>query len=212
MSNSRSYTSPTREADAAQTRARIVDAAALLFARDGFVATPLRAIAVEAGVSVQSVHLAGPKSALLLAAFERTFAGDEGRHPLAERPAMVEVMAEPDPALALTKYVAFIAAANARSAGITRALKAAADADERVREAAADLETRRRADIRGGAAWLASRKLIAAEDQAVAADVLGFLTVPDTYRYFVEDSGWSIEQYEAWLRRAIERLVLAPQA
>jgi AcrR family transcriptional regulator len=210
VSPSRKYTSPIREADAAQTRARIVDAAALLFARDGYAATPLRAIAVEAGVSVQSVHLAGPKSSLLLAAFERTFAGDEGDHSLNERPALIDIMSQPNVVDALEGYVAFITDANRRAAGIWRALHAAADADERVREAAADLDKRRRADVRAGAGWMVARNLIAPESEARTADLLGFLTVPDTYWYFVEDSGWTVEEYRAWLRTALEKLILAP--
>jgi hypothetical protein len=35
--------------------------------------------------------------------------------------------------------------------------------------------------------------------------------VPDTFWYFVRESGWSIDQYRSWLRTALERLVLAPQ-
>jgi AcrR family transcriptional regulator len=209
VSTARKYSSPTREADAAATRARIVDAAARLFIRDGFAATPMRAIAVEAGVSVQSVHLAGPKSGLLLAAFERTFAGDEGRHPLSERPEMAAILAEPDIEVTLTLYVAFIAAANERSAAIWNALVAAADADEQARAAASDLEARRRAEMVGGAHLLLARGLITPDTVAETADVLGFLTSPHSYVYFVIESGWSIERYRAWLRRGIERLVIA---
>ena len=208
MDTARKYVSPTREADAAATRARIVDAAARLFVRDGFAATPLRAIAVEAGVSVQSVHLAGPKSALLLAAFERTFAGDEGRHPLSERPGMSAILAEPDIATMLSLYVAFIAAANERSAPIWTALVAAADADEQARAAAADLEARRRGEMTGGAQLLLSRGLVTPESVAETADVLGFLTAPQTFVYFVIDSGWTVDRYREWVQRGIERLVI----
>ena len=209
MSTARKYVSPTREADAAATRARIVDAAARLYIRDGFAATPMRAIAAEAGVSVQSVHLAGPKSALLLAAFERTFAGDEGRHPLSERPEMAAILAETDTAVTLALYVEFIAAANERSAPIWNALVAAADADEQARAAANDLEARRRAEMVGGAHLLLSRGLIAPDAIAETADVLGFLTAPQTFVYFVRDSGWSVEKYRTWLRHSIERLIIS---
>ncbi len=131
MAVRRRYSSPLREAEAARTRARIVDAAGELFVRDGYAATPLRAIAERAGVSIQSVHLAGPKAALLIAAFERTFAGDEGRHSLLERPELAEIVAEPDPAVVLDRYVAFLVDANQRASGIVHAMRAAADADGR---------------------------------------------------------------------------------
>ena len=83
----RRYDSRRRQAQAAITRRSILDAAQRLFERDGYVATSIKAIAAEAGVSIPTVHLNGPKHALLIAAFERTFAGDEGRHSLAERQA-----------------------------------------------------------------------------------------------------------------------------
>jgi AcrR family transcriptional regulator len=210
MSTPRNYSSPTREADAARTRARIVDAAALLFSRDGYAATPLRAIAVEAGVSVQSVHLAGPKSSLLLAAFERTFAGDEGDHSLTERPELIEIFSEPDAATAIDRYVAYIAAANERSAPIWRALSAASDADELVRAAAADLEQRRQRDMALGAGVLHARGLVAESNLVAVATELGFYTAAAPYLYFVEGCGWSRDAYAAWLRRALQSMVIAP--
>jgi AcrR family transcriptional regulator len=208
VSSTRTYTSPARAADAAITRARIVDAAGRLFIRDGYAATPLKAIAAEAGVSVQSVHLAGPKSSLLLAAFERTFAGDEGRHPLSERPELRAIMAEPDNAVALTMYIDFLAVANQRSAAIWRALEAAADADPAARAAAEDLESRRLAEMQTAAQFFLSRGLIEANAMDYAAEQFGFLTQPRTFLYLVSGRGWSIAQYKGWLRSALEKLVL----
>jgi AcrR family transcriptional regulator len=207
MTASRNYSSPRREADAASTRARIVDAAAMLFTRDGYVATPLKSIAEAADVSVQSVHLAGPKSALLLAAFERTFAGDEGQHSFSERPAMQEIAAMSHFGAALQKYVALIGTANERAAGIWRAFTAAADADPVVREAAASLEQRRRADMRLAAGLFVHRGVIPPASVDEASVVLGFITAPASYLYFVEDSGWSRERYEGWMLQEIAQLV-----
>lgn len=212
MTGSRSYSSATREAQSAATRARIVDAAGRLFIRDGFAATPIRAIASLAGVSVQSVSLAGPKASLLIAAFERSFAGDEGGHKLSDRPAMAEILAEPDTSRLIDRYVSFIAAANERSAGIVVAMRAAADADPAARVAASELEGRRRAEMSDGAALLVARGLVDPDDAPAAADVLGFLTEPHSFVYFVVESGWSRPQYEAWLGSSIRRLVVAPGA
>ena len=212
MAGTRGYSSPTREAEAAATRARIVDAAALLFTRDGYAATPLRAIADQAGVSVQSVHLAGPKSALLIAAFERTFAGDEGRHPLYERPEMAAIIAEPDTVVAIGLYARFITAANERSASIVRAMHAAADADPVARAAAADLDERRRRDVMHGAMLFVARGMVPADDAGRVADILGFLTAPESYLYFVQGSGWTADRYCAWLEHGIHDLVRSPKA
>ena len=65
----RSYASPLRAAQAAQTRQRILDSAVRLFAEGGYSATTLPDIAAEAEVSVETIQAHGPKRALLLAAF-----------------------------------------------------------------------------------------------------------------------------------------------
>ncbi|KAA9089433.1 TetR/AcrR family transcriptional regulator [Microbacterium radiodurans] len=195
----RSYHSPQRQAEAASTRASIVDAAARLFVRDGYVATSVKAIAAEARVSIPTVNLNGPKHALLIAAFERSFAGDEGRHSLTERPALAAIMAEPDTELAITRYVDFLIAANQRSAAIVRAMLAASDSDDHVRAAYRDLELRRHRDMTLAAGWFLQRGRIRVEQLAVAADVLGLITGPDPWTHFTVVRGWDVDAYRAWL-------------
>ena len=208
----RTYRSPQRAADAARTRERIVDAAAVLFVRHGYGATAVKAIAGEAGVSVQSVHAAGPKSRLMLAAFERSFAGDEGRHSLTERPALVAIIAEPDTSTALAAYARFLADANQNAAGVWAAFRAAADADPAVRELFDDLEERRARDMLLGAGWLASRRLAADADPQRIADMLALITGPDTYLHFVRACGWTGEDYRAWVEASIRDLGRAVSA
>src|ERR1700751_1184408 len=66
----RSYRSELRQQQAEATRARIMGAAAKLFAADGYARTTLAKIALEAGVSAETVQGQGPKAALLIAAIE----------------------------------------------------------------------------------------------------------------------------------------------
>lgn len=202
----RSYHSPRREADAAATRAAIVDAATRLFVRDGYAATSLKAIAAEAGVSLPTVQLQGPKSGLLIAGFERSFAGDEGAHSLTERPRIAAIMAEPDFDTALQGYLAFLVGAHQRSAAIRVAMRAAADADPAARAADEGLELRRMRDIRLGAEWFASRGRLDGVPLDTATDVFGHLTAPDTYLYFTESRGWSDQRYVDWLGERLRRL------
>jgi len=204
----RTYTSPIREESSAYTRRRILLAAGALFARDGYQGTTMAAIAKEAGVSVQSVHLAGPKSALLMSAFELSLAGDEGTHPLYERPAIAEIMSLP-PAEALPAYVRFLAEANARTAGIDHALYVAAETDEAVAALVADLNERRHRDIRMAITWCEGHGLLHGDiDPDERTETLTYLVSPEAYRFFVRERGWSDERYGAWLTDAIERLVL----
>lgn len=207
---SRPYTSPLRDEATARTRERIVTAAGRLFATHGYVATTMAAIAREAGVSVQSVHLAGPKSALLMASFEVALAGDEGTHPLHERPAVAAILALP-PDEALPAYARFLAEANARTAGISRALYVAAETDVAVATLVADLDARRHRDIGRAITWCIERGLLSRDvDVDQRTDVLTHLVSPETYRFFVRERGWSDERYQDWLSDAIGRLVLQP--
>lgn len=57
---------------AAQTRADILDAARMLFGRDGYSATSINDIAREAGVSVQTIYARlGSKRGMLVALVDR---------------------------------------------------------------------------------------------------------------------------------------------
>lgn len=203
----RTYSSPARQAEAQRTRAAIVDAAARLFTRDGYTRTTMKDIARDAGVSVQSVHLAGPKAALLIAAFERTFAGDEGSHSLAERPAIAEIMARPDPRDAVRGWLDYVTRANTATAGIVRAMTVAAETDELAAGAIADLDARRRADMGLAARWLVERGLLDPDETEQATDELNHLVGPETYAFFVTTSGWSIDRYRAWLETTLEALL-----
>ncbi|PJJ61433.1 TetR/AcrR family transcriptional regulator [Compostimonas suwonensis] len=204
----RQYSSPIRAEASAETRRRILGAAAKLFAQEGYQGTTMAAIAKEAGVSAQSVHLAGPKSALLMAAFEVTLAGDEGTHPLYERPAVAAIMQLP-PDQALPAYLRFLAEANARTAGIHNALYVAAETDEAVAELLSDLNRRRHNDIGMAISWCGAHGLLRGDtDPDERAEVLTYLVSPETYRFFAGERGWSDERYQRWLGDAIERLVL----
>lgn len=199
----RTYSSPLRQAEAARTRAAIVDAAAVLFSRDGYPATTMKAIAAEAGVSVQSVHLAGSKATLLIGAFERTFAGDEGDHSLTERPAMIEIMARPDLMDALTGWLDYVTEANRRTAGISRAMTVAAEVDPVAAEAVADLDARRRRDLALAAGWAVQRGILAPAGVDQATDELNYLVGPETYDFLVRRSGWDEARYRGWLQESL---------
>jgi len=203
----RTYSSPRRQAEAQRTREAILDAAARLFSRVGYARTTMKDIAVDAGVSVQSVHLAGPKAALLVASFERAFAGDEDRHSLAERPAMAEIMSRPHVPDAIAGWLDYVTRANAATAGLVRAMTVAAETDDLAAAAVADLDARRRADLGLAAGWLIDRGLLDPGRADQAADELNHLVGPETYAFFVTRSGWTVERYRTWLEVSLEGLL-----
>ncbi len=209
----RAYSSPLRAAQAAETRRRILDAAAELFARDGYAATSLARLAEAAGVSLETVKANGPKSSLILAAFDQAFTGEVGdaeAAPIHERDVGDRLRDIPTEQL-LEGWVEFIAGANERISRLWIALLDASMGDPAVAAGLERLQERRRSDFRASVAEFRSRGLArrAVDDEQLAAALL-FLVSPSGYVQLVLDAGWSMAQYRAWLVDTIERTIFTP--
>ena len=101
----REYRSELRSQQADQTRARVAQAAADLFVRDGYAATSINGVARAAGVSAQTVYnIFGTKAAVLKAAYDIALVGDADPVPLAERADVRALYADPDPVRFLRGY------------------------------------------------------------------------------------------------------------
>ncbi|HLV56348.1 MAG TPA: helix-turn-helix domain-containing protein [Actinotalea caeni] len=185
-------------------------AAAELFATRGYARTSLAQIADAAGVSTETVKANGPKSGLLIGAFDQAFTGSEQYVPIHQRELGAELMALPTERL-LPGYVAFVAGANARIARLWSAFVGAAAGDDAVASELDALQERRRADFRASVALFRERGLARRDvDDAELAAALSFLVSPEGYLQLVDEAGWSMDRYQAWLVDAIERTILAP--
>ena len=106
----RRYDSVHRQQQAAATRRAILDAARTLFVDPGYAATPLTAVAAEAGVAVQTVYkIFGSKKALLSALVDVTIAGDDDPAPLATRQFVADIQALTDARAKLARYAVHLA-------------------------------------------------------------------------------------------------------
>lgn len=208
----RSYTSPLRSAQAAETRRRILAAAAELFAVRGYAGTSMAQIAAAAGASVETVKANGPKSALLLGAFDQAFSGAEEGVPVHERELGARLSAAPADRL-LAGYVEFVAGANARIGRLWAAFQGAAASDAGVAEELEALQERRRSDFDASIAVFRDRGLLTtpADDAALAA-ALSFLVSPEGYVQLVAESGWTDTAYRTWLAETITRMILQPSS
>lgn len=206
----RRYTSTVRAEAQAATRKRILAAATRLFDEHGYGGTTMAAIATEAGVSVQSVHLAGPKSALLVAAFEAAVAGDERLAPSGRQRAAA--LLELPPSEAMRAYAHVVGEANRASAGVWRALLSAARDDDELHALVDDVKARRDGDIQRVISWADTHGLLTgAATLSQRRDVLTWLVSPETFDFLVRESGWSMERYERWIADGIRTNVLDAQ-
>ena len=199
----RAYRSELRAQQALETRRRIIEASARLFATKGYQATTIAAIAREAGVSVETVKAAAAKAELLISAFEVTFSGSEGAGSLTDTEVAAGVLDVPD-AEFLHTVLTQIAAANARGHALWTVLLGAALSDPVVDDALQGMLGRRAADNVEFVTELVRRGLAApTQDVAGTAAVLSFLLSPEAYQQLVAQSGWSPERYRGWLGEAV---------
>jgi len=213
MTPPRAYVSPLRAAQAAATRRRILETAAELFARDGYAATSLAKLADEAGVSLETVKANGPKSSLILAAFDQAFTGEVGdadAAPIHQRDVGAELLDVPDERF-VRAWVEFVTGANERISRLWIALLDASMGDPAVAEGLESLQERRRSDYRASIRAFRERGLAKrdADDEHLAASLL-FLASPSGYVQLVLDAGWSLAQYQDWLVDTIERTIFTP--
>lgn len=203
------YVSPLREAQAAETRRRILESAAIVFSTSGYTGTSLAHIARDAGVSVETVKQNGPKAALLLATFGHAFAGSEEDTPLHQRPSLEGIRALPDDEF-LPGWLGFVAAANARVARLWPRLLEAALVDAEVGERIGALQRNRALDMRSVVTMMRERGMCrSARGDDVLAASLSFLISPESYDQLVFESGWAPEAYLDWLIDAVERMILS---
>ena len=202
-----------RSAAAKATEAAIVEAAARLFDRDGYVATTIDDVAREAGVAVQTVYNSvGPKWQLLSRVLDLAASGPQAPRPVPEF--MRERIAHAPDAPAVVRAVAdWFAEAAPRTTRIVEVIRQAAAVDPRVAELEARRAAQRLHNYEGVGAALEARAALAPDltpqDAAAAVWTIGH---PDAYRMLVREQGWSIERYHAWVERSLRLMLLAPEA
>lgn len=198
MAVNRRYVSPRRQEQARQTRRAILDAAGKLFVEPGYAATPLTAVAAEAGVAVQTVYAVfGTKRQLLSDLVDVTLAGDDEPVALPDRPFVAEIREAVGLRAKLARFARHLTEIHARQAEVMLALAGAATADA---DAAAiwrkNLEERRRAMLMFAADLAVTGEVRLTHDEA--ADVLWLAQDIRNYDWLVRRRGWSTERFETW--------------
>ncbi|GIE94908.1 TetR family transcriptional regulator [Paractinoplanes rishiriensis] len=206
----RRYVSPRRQEQARQTRRAILDAAAKLFVDPGYAATPLTAVAAEAGVAVQTLYAVfGNKRQLLSDLVDVTLVGDDERITMAERSFVADIRALTGLRAKLTRYARHLTETHARQVHVMLALAGAATADA---DAAAiwrkNLEDRRRGMAMFAVDLAATGEVRVSQERA--ADVLWLAQDIRNYDWLVRERGWPVERFERWFVDSVAAVLSAP--
>jgi len=186
---------------AQQTRVAVLGACRALFGERGWAATGVRDIAGAAGVSVETVYATlGGKVALLTAALDGAVAGDDDPIPLSERPWFL-AMGEGGFDARVRTAAALITDIHVRTIGLQRALREGAGGEPALAELLATQEANRRVSTGEGMALVLRRPFGARE-----LDLFWAQTSPEVYDALVNRSGWSTEEYAAWVASLLENL------
>jgi AcrR family transcriptional regulator len=204
----RRYDNSRREAVVRATRADVIAAARRLFVESGYTATTIEAIADGAGVPLGTVYrLFGSKRGILLSVLDVAFGGDDEQIAYRDRPATQAALAHQDPVRLLEAFAPSTRELLERSAPILQMLRGAAEADPEAAALYAEAQRQRYQGQANIARALAERGQLAVSETE-AADILFALKSPDVFRTLTLERGWSGEQYERWLTRALAATLL----
>ena len=208
----RRYDSPARRAKAQETEARILEAAAAVFAERGYVAASLAAVAERAGVNSRTVYkVFGSKVRLLSRLVDVAIVGDQDAIPVAQRSWAATAFNAPTGRQRVRAYAAVICRVmrSAGSAFRVAAQAAAADADAAVLWAAG--QRLRLEDSTAFVAALHDAQLLRRDrprHEAVAT--VWLITSPETFTQLSDSLGWSHDRYERWMEQALADALLDP--
>ena len=201
----RTYNSPKRQRQGAETRAAIKAAAQALFADRGYEAATIADIARAAGVAAPTVYAQfASKRGILAEALKDVRFGQGYRQAIGD----ALNSADPDARLRLIATIAR-QVYEVEDATLSLWRAAGALAPELAAIEAEDEEGRRDAQSSTIDLLIATGRLNSGLGRETARDVLWTLTSRDLYRQLVKARAWSAAQYEAWLADLLQVALLA---
>jgi AcrR family transcriptional regulator len=203
----RGYASPLRDRHAAETRARILEAAAGLFEARGYGRTTVRAMAERADVAVDTVYATfGTKGRVLTALIDQRLA-PRGDVNVMDRPEALAVRDEPDQRRQLHLFARDIAQVIERVGPVYEIMRTSATVEPTMADVHAEMDRYRLRNMSKVAGWLADRGPLRV-DVDRAAQIIWALASPDVARMLRHGQGWSSDEYADWLEDALARTLL----
>lgn len=204
----RTYDSPVRQEQAAQTRARIVQTAARLFGGKGYARTTIRQIAEGADVAVDTVYATfGSKPRVLTAVIDERLAGGARVANVMDRPEALAVRDETDQRRQIDLLAHDLANVVTRVGPVFEMLRSAASVEPQLAKVYAEMQAYRRSNMARAIEWVVARGPLRVSPER-AVDTLWTLAAPDVARMLFELRGWSTEDYAEWLSDTLARALL----
>ena len=204
----RKYDASGRQAQAAETRQKVIEAATRLFTEQGYAPTSIAQIAAAAGVSAPTVF-AGfrTKVNLFTRALEVAIVGDDEPVPLADRPPMRSVHEAPTFDEAVERLADAVTEVAQRAGTIMVLAYAAADADPQIADLVTRMDAQRLAGATRMAGTLAAKRGIDAPKKLDRMrDTIWLLISIQQWDLLVRQRQWPVEDYRDWLRDSLRDL------
>lgn len=196
-----------RERQAAGTRREILEAAAKLFAEQGFAATSIKDIAAEAGVAVQTIYSSvGSKAALLRTVLD-TMDAQAG---VPEQWARIRATEDPREMIRVGVQIVRAFVDEGRVGALRAAMEAAAATEPEIAEVLAEGMRRHKAGTRGLVVYLAQHGHLrpgVSPDRGGA--VFATVTHPALWRSLQAEHDWTFDDIEDWMSETLAAQLLA---
>ena len=206
----RKYDATRRQAQAEETRRRILDAAHQLFMERGYAGATIDAIAKEAGVALKTVYAVFENKRTILLELLNRSSSDRGEEhlPVLERPSVKAVTQERDPHRQMEMFAQVIAGNLEGAASIAEIMNVAAKTEPDVHELVEKLNRQRWRNMAFAVKQFASKGPLREENEAAGTDTVWTLTSPEVFLLLTRDRGWSKEKYAEWLADKLIRALL----
>jgi AcrR family transcriptional regulator len=204
----RQYTSTVRKEQAEQTRTRIVDAAAELFAREGYGPTTVKQIADGAGVAVDTIYAVfGNKARVLTAWMDSRLSGPHNVANVMEIPEALAIRDAKNHRAQIAAFVAFVGVISERVWPVNDIMRSAAAVDPQMAAIYQEMHGYRFRNMSVVASWLVAKgKLRVDADRA--AETIWTLASPELWTLQIAGRGWTKQQYLEWLEDMLVRALL----
>jgi len=203
----RPYRSQRRREQAEETRARVLEAAARLFAERGFESATISAIAEAAGVSPETVYAGFRNKRTLLGELIRAAVRGSEAAPVPEQAGPRAVAAAVDQREQLQLFAADVSLRLERVGPLVEVLSTASRTDPELAALLAKIHDERLTNLRTFVQALAANGPLRLEPEA-ALDTVWALASTDVHRLLTGTRGWSRERYREWLAGSLAALLL----